>query len=90
LERGDKIDFVVDGRGGIEYDTFNWPVTVRLTSPETTSPQKTSPQTTPPDGATVQIWDSTSGFHGPLVSPLSRWEQLAQVLLMSNEFMYID
>ncbi|MGE3241348.1 MAG: DUF1553 domain-containing protein, partial [Pirellulales bacterium] len=42
LERGDKIDFVVDGRGGIEYDTFNWPVTVRLTSPETTSPQKTS------------------------------------------------
>jgi hypothetical protein len=75
LEAGDTMDFVVDGREGIDYDTFSWPVTVRLTSP---------------DGANVQIWDSTSGFHGPLVSPLSRWEQLAQVLLMSNEFMFVD
>jgi len=75
VERGDTIDFVVDGRGGIDFDTFRWPVTVRLASP---------------DGANVQIWDSASGFHGPLVPPLSRWEQLAQVLLMSNEFMYID
>jgi hypothetical protein len=29
-------------------------------------------------------------FHNRLVSPLSRWEQLAQVLLMSNEFMFVD
>ena len=36
------------------------------------------------------MWDSVSGFHGPLVPPLSRWEQLAQVLLMSNEFMFVD
>lgn len=29
-------------------------------------------------------------FHGLVVPPLSRWEQLAQVLLMSNEFMFVD
>jgi hypothetical protein len=29
-------------------------------------------------------------FHRLVVGPLSRWEQLAQVLLMSNEFMYVD
>jgi hypothetical protein len=80
LEAGDTIDFVIDGRAEISFDTFAWPVTVRMTSAEITSK----------DGANVQIWDSTSGFHGPLVPPLSRWEQLAQVLLMSNEFMFVD
>jgi hypothetical protein len=29
-------------------------------------------------------------LHRRLVPPLSRWEQLAQVLVMSNEFMYVD
>jgi hypothetical protein len=29
-------------------------------------------------------------FGWPLVPPLSRWEQLAQTLLMSNEFMFVD
>ena len=73
---GDTIDFVVDCRADVDYDTFNWPVTLRLT---------------PSDERAAQVWDSTSGFHGPLRSPpLTRWEELAQVLLMSNEFMFVD
>jgi hypothetical protein len=85
LERGDTIDFVVDGRAAIDFDTFTWPVTVRMTTLDATSTDAASPA-----GTNTQIWDSASGFHGPLVPPLSRWEQLAQVLLMSNEFMYVD
>lgn len=85
LERGDTIDFVVDGRAAIDFDTFTWPVTVRMTTVDAASTDAATPA-----GATTQIWDSASGFHGPLVPPLSRWEQLAQVLLMSNEFMYVD
>ncbi len=37
-------------------------------------------------------WDSTSGFRGPLapLAPLNAWERYVQVLLMSNEFFFID
>jgi hypothetical protein len=37
-----------------------------------------------------QIWDAERGFHGPAAAPLDLWAQLTQVLLMSNEFLYVD
>ena len=37
-----------------------------------------------------QVWESSSGFHGPLAVPLTRWQELAQILLMSNEFAFVD
>jgi hypothetical protein len=75
VEADDTIDFIVDGRSGVDYDNFGWTVTLRLTGE---------------GGQGVQVWDSVSGFHGPLKPPLSRWDELAQVLLMSNEFMFVD
>jgi hypothetical protein len=41
----------------------------------------------------VASWNSHDGIDGtnaPAVAPLDRWGQLAQVLLMSNEFMFVD
>lgn len=35
-------------------------------------------------------WNTEQGFHGPAPEPLDLWAQLAQVLLMSNEFLYVD
>ena len=37
-------------------------------------------------------WDSPSGFRGPAVplTPLNAWERYVQLLLMSNEFFFID
>jgi hypothetical protein len=74
VEAGDTVDFVTDCRSTIDFDQFDWTVTMRLTSS---------------DGG-PQVWDSVSGFHGPVHLPLSRWEQFAQVLFMSNEFMFVD
>ncbi|QDU58959.1 PSD1 and planctomycete cytochrome C domain-containing protein [Aeoliella mucimassa] len=37
-----------------------------------------------------QTWNTEQGFHGPAAEPLDLWSQLAQVLLMSNEFLYVD
>jgi hypothetical protein len=37
-----------------------------------------------------QTWNTEQGFHGPASPPLDLWSQLAQVLLMSNEFLYVD
>ncbi len=41
-----------------------------------------------PDG--WQRWSSEQDFHGPQLDPLDLWSQLAQVLLVSNEFLYVD
>ena len=35
-------------------------------------------------------WNTEQGFHGPAPQPLDLWAQFAQVLLMSNEFLYVD
>ncbi|TWT37642.1 Planctomycete cytochrome C [Posidoniimonas corsicana] len=37
-----------------------------------------------------RTWRSEEGFHGPEAPPLDRLTQLAQVLLVSNEFLYVD
>jgi hypothetical protein len=75
VQAGDTIDFITDCRENNDTDSFNWTVTMRL---------KTS------DQEPEQIWDSAAGFHGRLTPPLTRWQELAQVLLMSNEFAFID
>jgi hypothetical protein len=75
VQAGDTVDFITDCRTSVDFDSFNWTVTVRLSSAE---------------DASGHVWDSVSGFHGPLVPSLTRWQQLAQVLLMSNEFMFVD
>jgi preprotein translocase subunit SecD len=74
-QKGDTIDFITDMRANIDHDVFRWPVTLRLT-------------TTDKDAG--QVWASTTGFHGPITPPLTRWQELAQVLLMSNEFAFVD
>ena len=35
-------------------------------------------------------WSAAEDFHGPHPQPLSSWEQLAQVILLSNEFAFLD
>jgi hypothetical protein len=35
-------------------------------------------------------WDARAEFHGPPPPALSAWEQYAQVLLLANEFVFID
>jgi hypothetical protein len=75
VEQGETIDFVTDSRSSVDYDSFIWAVTMRLKKN---------------DKAPERVWESASGFHGPLNPPLTRWQELAQVLLMSNEFAFVD
>jgi hypothetical protein len=75
VRKGDTIDFITDCRGSVDSDAFHWTVTLRLTAS---------------DKDPGQIWESSSGFHGPISPPLTRWQELAQVLLMSNEFSFVD
>jgi hypothetical protein len=77
IAAGDTIDFVVDCRANDGYDAFKWRTTLRLERE---------------DGA-VESWNSHDGIAGPqppAPEALDRWGQLAQVLLMCNEFMFVD
>ena len=77
VETGETLDFVVDIGGNLNSDQFLWPVTLQRGSSATES-------------ETPQQWNSQRDFQGPPVTRLDPWAQLAQVLLLANEFAFVD
>jgi mono/diheme cytochrome c family protein len=78
LEKGDTLDFVVDIRANLNSDDFKWSPTIKATEPVAGLPSE---------------WSAKAEFAGPTppaLKPLSPWEKLAQVLLLSNEFVFVD
>jgi hypothetical protein len=76
VERGDTIDFVADPRGSQDFDSFRWSVTLNDLSP----PESTKPS----------VWKSQTDFAGPAAPSLNPWQKYVQVLLLANEFAFID
>ncbi len=78
LEKGQTIDLVATAGESSSFDTFFWNAQINLTGAD----------------ERVITTDSIKHFSGPLdnvtVEPLDRLEQLAQTLLMSNEFAFVD
>ncbi len=72
---GDAIDLVVDCRAENSYDSFGWDFTLSVT---------------PDDADAATPFRSLTAFEGPAPAPLDRWGRLAQVLLMSNEFQFVE
>lgn len=79
--KGDKIDFVVNCRETVDSDSFSWAPSIRALS----TGAKTSI-------STGLEWDAKKDFSGPkeVLKPLNPWEKYAQVLLMSNELVFVD
>ncbi len=75
VKAGDQLDFYTDCRSNPNHDSFGWTFKLRL---EPTSPNQQSE------------WSSQTDFQGPAPSPLPVWERYAQVLLMANEFVFVD
>lgn len=75
LKQGDTIDFVVDLNTDLNSEQHFWTATIRETEA---------------DPATAATWISERDFTGPPPVFLTEWEQLAQVLLLSNELMFVD
>lgn len=74
IETGDVIDFVTDCQANESHDSFNWPITMFQFA----------------DGKSVRQWSSESEFSSSKATRLSSWAQLAQVLMMTNEFVFVD
>jgi hypothetical protein len=79
LTKGDTLDFVVDYRDNLNSDDFEWSPVVKALDPST--------------GDDPKAWDAKKEFAGVPTNPpipLTAWEQYAQVLLESNEFLFVD
>jgi hypothetical protein len=71
VKKGDTIDFLVDLRGNLDSDSFNWHPLIKGHGE----------------------WDAKAQFAGPPPPhppDLTPWEQFAQVLLETNEFVFVD
>ncbi len=75
VEAGQTVDFVCDLKQTLAHDSFEWPVVLTLDSGE--------------QGGSEEF-DSSKQFRGPRPRPLDEWEQVAQILLLSNEFQFVD
>jgi hypothetical protein len=83
VKSGETIDFVVDLGKELNSDEFLW--SPLITTAETDLEASSS--------ETIALWDAKKEFAGlrpPYTPPLNPWEQYAQVLLLSNEFSFVD
>jgi hypothetical protein len=81
VRRGDKIDFVTDCYGDMGYDSFAWSPKIRFLADGKTAP-----------GDRME-WSASADFteaSHALAPSLDAWQKYAQVLLMSNELVFVD
>lgn len=79
VKAGEILDFTVDCRESTTSDGFRWAPTIRLL---------VMPEKAPKDLQTV--WNSQADFKAPPPPKLTPLEQMAQGLIITNEFMFID
>ncbi|MDZ4286899.1 MAG: DUF1549 and DUF1553 domain-containing protein [Prosthecobacter sp.] len=79
LKAGDTLDFVVDIGGGLNSDQFLWAPQLSLTG-----------STGSGGDLATQQWSANADFTSSAITALDPWEQLIQVLMLSNEFMFVD
>jgi hypothetical protein len=78
---GETLDFIVNCRESENSDSFTWKPALQALDAEHDA------------GAGLVVeWNAQQDFGGPKEQPqpLEPWEQYAQVLLMSNEFAFLD
>ncbi len=81
VKAGDEIDFVTDMRQTIEHDSFTWSPTIRYLA----DGQSTA-------GARME-WSALNDFADAakgMREPLDVWQKYAQVLLLTNEMVFVD
>jgi hypothetical protein len=81
VKAGEAIDFAVDCRSTVDHDMFQWTPVLKTVHPASAAPEE------------AMEWNAGKQFAGPPEQPpvpLATWEKYAQVLLLANEFLFID
>ena len=82
LQAGGTLDFIVDIREVLNTDQYLWHAVIEES-------QVGNVKADNAQAKDITRWDSQRDFDGPAPQRLDAWEQLAQVLLISNEAMFI-
>ncbi|MEO6034314.1 MAG: DUF1553 domain-containing protein, partial [Verrucomicrobiota bacterium] len=83
VKKGDTIDFIASIHESLNNNDFVWALVIRMTGPNAILDAN----------GYAKEWSAQKEFDGrPPIDqkPLSAWEKLAQVLLLSNEFLFVD
>ena len=80
FKAGDTLDFVVDIGEVLNSDQFLWSMRIHETGTVGAGG----------DDVPAQTWDAEKDFAAQPRSQLNGWEQLVQVLMLANEFMFVD
>lgn len=85
LEKNQTIDFIVDIAGHLGYDSFVWSPEIITQPMETKISSQAKTKQIP-----IRNWNYSKDFRtrGPV--QMNPWQSLAQILLLSNEFQFID
>jgi Protein of unknown function (DUF1553)/Protein of unknown function (DUF1549)/Planctomycete cytochrome C len=79
VARGEVVDFITDGRENGANDAFKWAVTIKMARAPSL----------PPGG--IVEWNAQKDFSGEMEGRrMTPWEKFAQVLLETNEMMFVD
>lgn len=76
VDAGEHVDFVVDPIKTSTSDGYRWTVLVEKRSDDRKD--------------ILHSWHSARDFGGPPPPAMTPWEQTAQALLMTNEFLFVD
>ncbi len=79
VEAGEILDFAVDCRDNTTSDGFRWSPSLRRSASANMDSKMTQ-----------TVWDAQSDFKPPPPAKLEALEQMAQALLITNEFLFID
>jgi hypothetical protein len=92
VEPGDTIDFVVEVLQELNSDQHLWAPKIRALAmnDRAIDPHDPRPSESVDHAAETCLWDAERDFVGPPPQILNRLEQLAQVLLLTNEFLFVD
>jgi len=96
VKGGETIDFVVDCRGNVSYDSFTWAPVIKylpLKSSAKTAENRAEGHPNEPAPDARREWNAKADFNGPPPPKprmLSPWEKYAQVLLFANELVFVD
>lgn len=81
VRQGDTIDFITDCRANEGFDSFSWAPVIRYIADGTTKP-----------GQRME-WNATEDFmeSARAMNPkLDAWQKFAQVILLTNELVFVD
>ena len=81
VKDGDTIDFVTDCLANEDADSFKWSSVIEMIKGDFNESM-----------GLPHVWDAQQNFVDPkkIPTPLGAWEKYAQVLLLSNEFVFVE